>query len=173
MKFSRLTFLFAAILILAALANVSWAEAPSSSTPAPAAPVQPAPAPAAPAPTAPGSPEKKSAAPPEESMRMYVLGLIYRGEKWTPEQTEESAKIQEAHMANIGRLAEEGKLILAGPFAGSGDLRGLFLFDATTVEEARALADTDPAVKAGRLRVDLIPWYGPTGIRYDGMPTVD
>jgi uncharacterized protein YciI len=116
--------------------------------------------------------EKKSAAPPEESMRMYVLGLIYRGEKWTPEKTAETAKIQEQHLANIGRLAEEGKLILAGPFGGDGELRGLFLFDATTVEEARALADSDPAVQAGRLRVDLLPWYGPKGIRYEGMSEV-
>jgi uncharacterized protein YciI len=101
---------------------------------------------------------------------MYVLGLLYRGEKWTPEKTEETAKIQEAHLANIGRLAKEGKLILAGPFSGGDDLRGLFLFDVTTIEEARALAETDPAVQAGRLRVDLIQWYGPKGIRYDGMP---
>ena len=104
---------------------------------------------------------------------MYVLGLLYRGDKWTPEKTEETAKIQEAHLANIGRLAKEGKLILAGPFEGGGDLRGLFLFDVTTVEEARALADTDPAVQAGRLRVDLIQWYGPKGIRYEGMPSSD
>jgi len=124
-------------------------------------------------PAAAPAPEKKSAAPPEEMMRMYVLGLIYGGAKWTPEKTEETAKNQEAHMANIGRLAEEGKLILAGPFAGNDDLRGLFLFDVTTVEEARALADTDPAVQAGRLRVDLIQWYGPKGIRYAGMPTSD
>jgi uncharacterized protein YciI len=117
-----------------------------------------------------GSPQKKSAAPPEESMRMYVLGLLYRGEKWTPGKTEETAKIQEAHLANIGRLAKEGKLILAGPFSGTDDLRGLFLFDVTTIEEARALANTDPAVQAGRLRVDLIQWYGPKGIRYEGMP---
>lgn len=119
---------------------------------------------------APAQQAGKSAAPPEESMRMYVLGLLYRGEKWTPEKTEETAKIQEAHLANIGRLAKEGKLILAGPFSGTDDLRGLFLFDVTTIEEARALANTDPAVQAGRLRVDLIQWYGPKGIRYEGMP---
>jgi uncharacterized protein YciI len=151
----------AALFLAAALPLASWAkDAPS------AQPVSP---PAVQA----GSPEKKSAAPPDESMRMYVLGLLYRGEKWTPEKTEETAKIQEAHLANIGRLAKEGKLILAGPFSGGDDLRGLFLFNVTTIEEARALADTDPAVQAGRLRVDLIQWYGPKGIRYDGMPGSD
>jgi len=168
MSFSRLSITLLAALMFIASSNVSFAKE-ESSTKAVTAPDPTA----APSGTPGASAEKKSAAPPEESMRMYVLGLLYRGDKWTPEKTEEAAKIQEGHMANIGRLAEEGKLILAGPFGGDGDLRGLFLFDATTVEEARALADTDPAVKAGRLRIDLIPWYGPKGIRYEGMPNFD
>ncbi len=64
-------------------------------------------------------------------------------------------------MANIGRLADEKKLAIAGPF-GKNDktYRGLFILNVSSVEEAQRLAETDPAVKAGVFIVDLIPWYG-------------
>ena len=49
-----------------------------------------------------------------------------------------------------------------------GALAGIFVFDVPTIEEARALAGDDPAVKAGRLTVEVVPWYGPVGLTYDG-----
>jgi uncharacterized protein YciI len=113
--------------------------------------------------TAPGAPEK---GPLGYDMSHYVVAFLYRGPSWSAEETPESAKIQEAHLANIQRLADEKKLLLAGPFTDGGDLRGLFLFDVPTVEEAKALCDTDPAVRAGRLRVELHPWYSTKGITF-------
>lgn len=98
-------------------------------------------------------------------MSQYFVGLIYRGEKWTPEVNAETMRIQKAHLANIGKLAETGLLVLAGPFGDDGKLRGLFIFDVKTMEEARKLADSDPAVQAGRLRVELHPWWGTTALR--------
>ncbi len=103
--------------------------------------------------------DKTNAMP--DDMQKFFVGMIYRGEKWTPEVTDESTALQKAHLENIGKLAERGELVLAGPFGGQGDLRGLFFFNVKTLDEARALADGDPAVKAGRLRVDLLPWWGP------------
>ena len=100
-----------------------------------------------------------------KDMAQYFVGLIYRGEKWTPEANAETMEIQKAHLANIGKLVETGQLVLAGPFGDDGKLRGLFFFDVKTMEEARKLADADPAVKAGRLRVELHPWWGTTGLR--------
>jgi uncharacterized protein YciI len=88
----------------------------------------------------------------------FQLGLLYRGDQWTPEKTEATQKIQEGHMANINRLADEGKLIAAGPFTDNGPLRGIFVFTTKTIEEAKLLADTDPAVQAGRLKVVLHTW---------------
>jgi len=108
--------------------------------------------------------------PPEDAMTIYYLGLIYRGDKWTPERTEETAEIQRQHLANIDRLAQTGELLLAGPFADDGDLRGIFLFQVDSMEKARELVETDPAVKAGRLRVELHPWYGVKGITYPNRP---
>ena len=67
-------------------------------------------------------------------------------------------------MANIRKMAETGKLILAGPFTDDGDLRGLFVFRTGTLEEAKALAEQDPAVKAGRLRLEWHPWFAAKNI---------
>jgi uncharacterized protein YciI len=91
----------------------------------------------------------------------YIFGLLVRGPKWTKEQTEESNKIQEGHLANINRLAKAGKLVLAGPFYGDGDRRGVFIFKVDSLAEAQALTDTDPAVIAGRLTIELHRWSVP------------
>ena len=98
-------------------------------------------------------------------MAQYFVGLIYRGETWTPEVTTETMEIQKAHLGNIRKLAETGQMVLAGPFGDDGKLRGLFFFDVDTMEEARRLADSDPAVQAARLRVELHPWWGTTALR--------
>jgi uncharacterized protein YciI len=97
-------------------------------------------------------------------MTTYYVGFLYRGAKWTPEETEETRKIQEGHMANIRRMGAEGKLVIAGPFMDNGDLRGLYVFRAASAEEAKALVESDPAIKTGRLRFELHPWYAAKNI---------
>jgi uncharacterized protein YciI len=92
------------------------------------------------------------------------LGFLTRGKKWTPEKTPATQQLQEAHLANINRLAALKKLVVAGPFGDDGNLRGVFVFRVTTLEEARSLAETDPAVQAGRLAIEMHPWLVPEGI---------
>jgi len=92
-------------------------------------------------------------------MRSYVMAFLKAGPN-RDHDPETARQIQEGHMANIRRLAADGKLILAGPFLDGGPLRGIFLFNVATVEEARALTETDPAVESGRLIMELHPWYG-------------
>lgn len=97
-------------------------------------------------------------------MRVYVLAIIEKGPKWTKEPTPESTEMLKGHMANIGRMAKEGKLILAGPLAEAGDAAGIFLFDTTSIDEARKWCDTDPAIAGGRFTVKLWKWYSAKGI---------
>ena len=66
-------------------------------------------------------------------------------------------------MANIQRLGDEGKLIVAGPFLDDKDLRGIFIFDVETEEEVRDLVETDLAIKTGRLRYEIHPWMTAKG----------
>jgi len=105
----------------------------------------------------------KKTTTPEKSTRAY-FGLLYRGDKWTPEKTPATEELQKAHLANIYRLAEMKKLVVAGPFADDTPLRGIFVFRVATIDEARELAATDPAVQAGRLKIEIHPWVVPEGI---------
>lgn len=99
----------------------------------------------------------------DKPMTAYLAFLV-RGDKWTPEKTPRTEAIQKAHMDNINRLAEMKKLVVAGPFGDNGTLRGIFVFRVNSIEEARELAATDPAVKAGRLALRIHPWVVPEGI---------
>jgi len=97
-------------------------------------------------------------------MTTYYVGFLYRGPKWTPEVTPETTRIQEGHMANIRRMAEAGKLLVAGPFSDDGALRGMYVFTVGSMEEAEKLVLTDPAVQSGRLRFELHPWFAAKNI---------
>jgi len=96
-------------------------------------------------------------------MKKYVLAFLKRGPN-RDRTKEESAALQNAHMENIGRLAEEGILALAGPFLDDGELRGIYIFNVETIEEAEALTNTDPAIKAGSLVMELKEWYGSAAV---------
>ncbi|WP_339877206.1 YciI family protein [uncultured Algoriphagus sp.] len=96
----------------------------------------------------------------EYGMKKYVIAFLYRGDKVQEYTEEQRAEIQAGHMANINRLAEEGKLVMAGPFFGNEELRGLFFFAVESLEEAQKLTASDPAIEAGVLKMDLKEWYG-------------
>jgi uncharacterized protein YciI len=68
-------------------------------------------------------------------------------------------------MAHIRHMAETGKLIVAGPFTGNNErVRGMLIFR-TTLEDAKQMAAEDPAVRAGRLALELYPWFAAKGLR--------
>ncbi|PTX19285.1 uncharacterized protein YciI [Pontibacter mucosus] len=93
-------------------------------------------------------------------MKQYVLVILKTGTNTTTDKEKLNAYFR-GHMENIGRLAKEGKLVVAGPL-GKNDknYRGIFILDAKTVEEAQKMVETDPAVKAKVFEVELYPWYG-------------
>lgn len=101
----------------------------------------------------------KNAGADEYGMKAYVMAFLKRGPNRDRTQAQ-AEQLQRAHLDNITRLANEGKLVLAGPFLHDGDLRGIYIFDVATVEEAKALTETDPAIQAGSLVLELLPWYG-------------
>jgi uncharacterized protein YciI len=95
----------------------------------------------------------------EYGMHPYVIAYLKKG----PNRNQDSAAaaaLQQAHLDNIMKMADEGKLVVAGPFLDDGDVRGIYIFDVATIAEAEALTKTDPAIAAGRLTMELHPWYG-------------
>lgn len=126
------------------------------------------PAPAQPAAASTYDPElAKSLGADERGMRMYVFVLLKTGPKTMPAGPERDAMFK-GHMANIQRLANEGKLMLAGPYGktdgGATDWRGLFIFAVPTIEEARALVATDPVVMNEEMVPEFHQWYGSAAI---------
>ncbi|MGB3080977.1 MAG: YciI family protein [Saprospiraceae bacterium] len=95
----------------------------------------------------------------EYGMKHYVLAFLRKG----PNRNQDSiktAQVMRKHLDNIKRMADEGKLAIAGPCEDDGEIRGIYIFNVATIEEAKALTETDPAIQEGRLAMELHPWYG-------------
>lgn len=95
-------------------------------------------------------------------MKTYYMAFLKKGPNRGGDSTEVQ-KIQAAHLAHINKMVEDKKLVIAGPFLDDGDIRGIFIFNVETMEEAIALTEADPAVKAGRLIMEIHPWWGAKG----------
>lgn len=68
---------------------------------------------------------------------------------------EQVDSLQRGHLANIQKLAKEGKLLVAGPFNSGG---GIFIMNTTSTKEARKWISTDPAIAANRYHIETLPW---------------
>ena len=96
----------------------------------------------------------------ENGMRKYVLVVLRTGPSRVPDGDARKAMFA-GHMANIRRLSDEGKLVLAGPFGDKDrDWRGLFVFAVADIEEAKALVATDPVIIQGEMVAEYHNWYG-------------
>lgn len=103
---------------------------------------------------------------PREDATEYVLVFLDQGDVTLSAGEQQAAR--KGHFENIGRMHREGTLLLAGPFAEprpTAEREGLFLFDLRTVEQARELAATDPAVQAGLLTIESRPFSSSSTLR--------
>lgn len=95
-------------------------------------------------------------------MKTYYLVLLKKGNNRSQDSVT-AMQIQTGHMAHINKMAADGKLNIAGPCLDDSDLRGIFILNVTSLEEAKALTEADPAVKAGRLIMEVHPWMSQKG----------
>ncbi|UQA63500.1 YciI family protein [Polyangium aurulentum] len=148
----RQTAIFTAALLLAGCAAAGPSSPAERCAEAPAAPS-----------TVPAAPPASADGPME--FEKYQLVLLRRGPRATEIPEGELEAIQKAHIAHLDKMAEEGAIVAAGPFDEQMDdsFRGMCLYRVGSVDEARALAEQDPAVKAGRLRVEVMTWMTAKG----------
>jgi uncharacterized protein YciI len=101
------------------------------------------------------------ASQPAMQMESYQLVILRAGDNPPKISREEGAEIQKQHLAHLRKLGKEGKILVAGPFGDQPDktMRGMCLYKVGSIDEARQLAEDDPAVKAGRLKVEVMTWY--------------
>jgi uncharacterized protein YciI len=96
----------------------------------------------------------------EYGMKMYVLVLLKTGPVAIDDK-KTTDSLFAGHMKNIQRLADEGKLSVAGPLQKNDkNYRGIFILNVKTLDEAKALLQTDPTIKAKVLDAELYGWYG-------------
>ncbi len=106
---------------------------------------------------APSVPDGGPEAPP--NMERYKLVILKRPANGGAKVADPEA-LQRQHIGHLQAMARAGKLVVAGPFDDQADprMRGLCVYRAP-LEEARRLAQDDPAVKAGRLEVEVLSWW--------------
>ena len=97
-------------------------------------------------------------------MKMYVFVTLKTGSNTSTDKVAKD-KAFDGHMKNIKRLADNGKLVVAGPFENGGTFRGLFILNVATIEEAKALLEMDTAVKEKYLEPELLQWYGSAALQ--------
>lgn len=115
----------------------------------------------------------KSLGADEYGMKKYIFVILKTGSVNLSDKVKRDSLFG-GHLKNITRLAEEGKLVVAGPFIGKNDqsYRGLFILNVQTIEEANALLETDPTIKEKILAAELYPWYGSAALS-TYLPTHD
>lgn len=101
----------------------------------------------------------------ERGMKSYVLVLLKTGPR-ADIPKEERDRLFAGHMTNMGRLAELGSLVVAGPMARNDrHYEGIFILNVKTITEAQALLATDPAVAGGALAFEAYGWYGSAALQ--------
>lgn len=101
----------------------------------------------------------KSLGADDHGMRSYVFVVLKTGPTRVPDGKARDEMFK-GHLANIERLAGEGKLAYAGPLDGVDGWRGLFVFAVDDIEEAKKLVATDPVIVNGEMVAEYHKHYG-------------
>jgi uncharacterized protein YciI len=104
-----------------------------------------------------------AAAAPDAPFEMESLQLVLlmRAPTWKKLPAEEAEALQKRHIAHLEAMGKAGHTVVAGPFSDQSDpaYRGICIYRVGSVAEARRLAEQDPAVQAGQLRVEVMTWW--------------
>ena len=95
-------------------------------------------------------------------MQQYFIAFLKKGPNRS-QTKEEANKLQSAHLAHLGKMYDLGYADISGPFGDDGEIRGITIYNVPNIEMADSLANADPMVKAGRLVIEVHPWWAAKG----------
>jgi uncharacterized protein YciI len=100
-----------------------------------------------------------------EATSVYYVVFLRPNPARKPLAKEDGERVQNAHMANIQKMADDGYLVAAGPFENDPPpISGVFVMKAKSIDEARRIAEDDPTVREHRNTIDVHAWRAPAGI---------
>ena len=95
-------------------------------------------------------------------MQEYFMAFLKKGKNRT--QNKKTAdSLQRLHLDHLGKMYDLGYADISGPFGDLGEIRGITIYNVPTIEMADSLANSDPMVKAGRLEIEMHPWWAAKG----------
>ena len=96
-------------------------------------------------------------------LETFELVLLRRPPEAPAYDEETMDRIQREHLEYHASLRASGDIATNGPVMDQPDetLRGLTFYRTGSLARARELAEADPAVRAGRLVVDVMTWLCP------------
>ncbi len=95
-------------------------------------------------------------------MQQYFIAFLKKGPNRSQTQAEADS-LQSLHLEHLGRMFELGFADISGPFGDDGEIRGITIYNTPTLEMADSLARMDPMVQAGRLTIEIHPWWAAKG----------
>ena len=98
----------------------------------------------------------------EITMQKYFMAFLKKGPNRDQSEAEQ-AEIQKNHLAYLSSLYVDGFTSITGPVETETDLQGFVVFNTATKEQAMELMKKDPAVRAGRLVIEIVPWWAAKG----------
>ncbi|GAA4892713.1 hypothetical protein GCM10023311_16520 [Flaviramulus aquimarinus] len=95
-------------------------------------------------------------------MQQYFMAFLKKG-PIRGQNEEESAELQELHLEHLTKMYDLGYADISGPFGDDSEIRGVTIYNVPTLKIADSLANSDPMVKAGRLQIEIHPWWAAKG----------
>ena len=95
-------------------------------------------------------------------MQQYFIAFLKSGDNRSQNKSALDS-LQKLHLDHLGRMYELGFADISGPFGDNGEIRGITIYNTPTLEFADSLANLDPMVKAGRLKIEIHPWWAGKG----------
>jgi uncharacterized protein YciI len=95
-------------------------------------------------------------------MQQYFIAFLKRGPNRS-QSKEVADSLQTLHLAHLGSMYEAGYADISGPFGDDGEIRGITIYNVPSFQMADSLANMDPMVQAGRLVIEIHPWWAAKG----------